>query len=77
MEVAQKIFKKVEYGKDPYDVAKGSDALLIITEWNQFRNLDLKRLQKMMKTPVFLDFRNIYERAKMQEAGFKYFAVGR
>ena len=77
MEAAQKIFKKVEYGKDPYDVAKGSDALLIITEWNQFRNLDLKRLQKIMKMPVFLDFRNIYEPAKMREAGFQYFAVGR
>jgi UDPglucose 6-dehydrogenase len=77
MEVARKIFKKIEYGKDPYDVAKGSDALLIITEWNQFRNLDLKRLQKMMKSPVFLDFRNIYEPAKMREMGFKYFAVGR
>jgi UDPglucose 6-dehydrogenase len=77
MEVARKIFKKIEYGKDPYDVAKGSDALLIITEWNQFRNLDLKRLQKMMKSPVFLDFRNIYEPIKMREMGFKYFAVGR
>lgn len=77
MEVARKIFKKIEYGKDPYDVAKGSDALLIITEWNQFRNLDLKRLRKMMKSPVFLDFRNIYEPAKMREMGFKYFAVGR
>jgi len=77
MEAAKKIFKKVEYGKDPYDVAKGSDALLIITEWNQFRNLDLKRLQKIMKMPVFLDFRNIYEPAKMREAGFQYFAVGR
>jgi len=77
MEVARKIFKKIEYGKDPYDVAKGSDALLIITEWNQFRNLDLKRLQKIMKSPVFLDFRNIYEPAKMREMGFKYFAVGR
>jgi UDPglucose 6-dehydrogenase len=77
MEVARKIFKKIEYGKDPYDVAKGSDALLIITEWNQFRNLDLKRLQKMMKSPVFLDFRNIYEPIKMREMGFQYFAVGR
>ncbi len=77
MEMARKIFKKIEYGKDPYDVAKGSDALLIITEWNQFRNLDLKRLQKIMKSPVFLDFRNIYEPAKMREMGFKYFAVGR
>jgi UDPglucose 6-dehydrogenase len=77
MEAAQKVFKQVEYGKDAYEIAKGSDALLIITEWNQFRNLDLKRLQKLMKSPVFLDFRNIYEPAKMREMGFKYFAVGR
>jgi len=50
---------------------------MILTEWNQFRNLDLKRLQKIMKGPVFLDFRNIYEPAKMREMGFKFFAVGR
>jgi UDPglucose 6-dehydrogenase len=77
MAEAQKIFKKIEYGRDAYEAAKGADALLIITEWNQFRNLDLKRLKKIMKNPVFLDFRNIYEPAKMREMGFKYFAVGR
>lgn len=77
MDMAKRVFKKVEYGEDSYDVAKGSDALLIITEWNQFRNLDLNRLKNLMKTPVLIDLRNIYEPAKMREIGFKYFAVGR
>jgi len=77
MEAAQKIIKNIEYGKDPYDVARGCDALVIITEWNQFRNLDLKRLKSIMRNPVFLDLRNIYEPARMREMGFKYFSVGR
>lgn len=77
MEGAKKLFKEIEYGKDAYDVAKESDALLIITEWNQFRNLDLNRLKKLMKTPVFIDLRNIYDAPKVREMGFKYFAVGR
>jgi len=77
MEMAKGLLRKVEYGEDPYDIAKGSDALLIITEWNQFRNLDLNRLKNLMKTPVLIDLRNIYEPAKMREIGFKYFAVGR
>jgi len=77
MECSKNVFKKVEYGKDAYDVAKGSDALVIITEWNQFRNLDLGRLKNLMKTPVFIDLRNIYEPGKVREIGFKYVAVGR
>ena len=77
MESARQVFKKVAYGKDAYDAAKGSDAVVIITEWNQFRNLDLGRLKNLMKTPVFIDLRNIYEPAKVRETGFKYVAVGR
>lgn len=77
MEAAKKIFKNIEYGRDAYEVGKGSDALIIITEWNQFRNLDLKRLKNIMKSPIFIDLRNIYDPAKMREAGFKYFGVGR
>ena len=77
MEGAKKIFKSIEYGKDAYEVAKGSDALMIITEWNQFRNLDLNRIYKLMKNPIFIDLRNIYEPKKMQAKGFKYLAVGR
>jgi UDPglucose 6-dehydrogenase len=77
MESARQVFKKVAYGKDAYDAAKGSDAVVIITEWNQFRNLDLGRLKNLMKTPVFIDLRNIYEPGKVREIGFKYVAVGR
>jgi len=77
MEAAKTIFRKIEYGKDAYDVVRDCDALLIVTEWNQFRNLDLKRLKNLMKSPVFLDLRNIYEPSKMRELGFKYFGVGR
>jgi UDPglucose 6-dehydrogenase len=77
METAKKFFQKIEFAKDAYDAAKGSDALLIITEWNQFRNLDLNRLKNLMRHPVFIDLRNVYEPAKMEEKGFKYIAVGR
>ncbi len=77
MEAAKKIFKNIEYGRDAYEVAKGSNALIIVTEWNQFRNLDLKRLKNIMKSPIFLDLRNIYDPEKMKEMGFKYYGVGR
>jgi UDPglucose 6-dehydrogenase len=77
MDGARKVFKKIEYGKDANEVAKGADALVILTEWNQFRNLDLKQLKGIMKTPIMIDTRNIYEPARMQEMGFKYVSVGR
>jgi UDPglucose 6-dehydrogenase len=77
METAKSLLKNIDYGVDAYDVAKGSDALVIFTEWNQFRNLDLPRIKKLMKTPVFIDLRNIYEPARMRELGFRYFGVGR
>ncbi len=77
MEVARSVFRNIEYGKDPYEVARGSDALVIITEWNQFRNLDLQLVKKLMKRPVFVDLRNIYEPGRMRELGFRYVGVGR
>jgi len=77
MEAARSIFKNIGYGADAYDVAKGSDALVIITEWNQFRNLDLPRIKKLMKRPIFIDLRNVYEPERMRELGFRYFGVGR
>ncbi|MDI6890205.1 MAG: UDP-glucose/GDP-mannose dehydrogenase family protein [Thermodesulfovibrionales bacterium] len=69
--------KLITYCKDPYDAAKGADAIVIVTEWNQFRNLDLDRLKKLLKDPYFFDFRNIYEPQRLREKGFKYFCVGR
>ena len=77
MENARDFLTNIVFGKDPYDTAKGCDALVILTEWNQFRNLDLPRLKSLLKSPIFIDLRNVYEPAKMKQAGFRYSAVGR
>lgn len=77
MKNAKEILPEVKYCKNIYDTAKGADALVIVTEWNQFRNLDLERIRKILKQPYFFDLRNIYEPAKMKKLGFKYFCAGR
>jgi UDPglucose 6-dehydrogenase len=63
--------------EDPYELAEGSDALLVCTEWNEFKQLDLGRIRDLMPKPVVVDGRNIYDPAKMYELGFRYRAVGR
>ncbi|MCC2981622.1 MULTISPECIES: UDP-glucose dehydrogenase family protein [unclassified Sphingomonas] len=65
------------YCGDPYEAAEGADAVAIVTEWDAFRALDLARLKKIMKAPVLVDLRNIYERQDAERAGFAYTAVGR
>jgi UDPglucose 6-dehydrogenase len=77
MEETKAIFPDVEYGKDAYDVARGSDALVLATEWNQFRRLDLQRIKGLLKTPVFVDLRNVYDPDQMKRLGFHYCGVGR
>ena len=77
MESAKSLFPGVAFCKDPYDAAKGADALVIVTEWNQFRNLDLERIKGLLRQPFFFDLRNIYEPEKMKKLGFMYFCVGR
>ena len=67
----------VEYLDSPYEAAKDADAVIILTEWNQFRALDLEFLKKQMKGNLFADFRNIYDRSLVEKAGFTYIAVGR
>jgi UDPglucose 6-dehydrogenase len=62
---------------DEYDAAQGADLLILATEWNQFRNMDLPRLKEVMSTPRIADLRNIYEPAEMREMGFEYMGVGR
>ena len=74
---AVKIFKKVQFCRDAYEVAKGSDCLVILTEWNEFKELDLKKIKRLLKTPVIIDGRNIYDPEKMRRLGFKYQGVGR
>ncbi|TAN38351.1 MAG: UDP-glucose/GDP-mannose dehydrogenase family protein [Nitrospirae bacterium] len=78
MEDAKAVFgRKIKYAKDSYDCVKGADAVVIITEWNEFRNLDLARVKKLLKSPHFFDLRNIYDPEKVRTAGFRYFSVGR
>ena len=66
----------VEYLDSPYEAAKDADAVIILTEWNQFRGLDLELLKKQMKGNLFADFRNIYNRNLVENAGFTYIGVG-
>ena len=77
MSEAKKVLKGVEMGTDPYDTAAGCDALVLATEWNQFRNLDLPRLKGVMKAAVLIDLRNVYEPEDLKKLGFRYAAVGR
>jgi len=55
---------------------EGNDALIIITEWNQFRSLDLNRVKELLRQPYFFDLRNIYKKKDMESRGFKYFGMG-
>lgn len=62
---------------DPYDAAEGTDALIIMTEWNQFRNLDFERLKGIMKSPILIDLRNVYDPDRVAGYGFHHISVGR
>ncbi len=77
MEETKKIIGVIKYCKNAYDAIKDADALVIVTEWNQFRNLDLDRIRKLLKSPHFFDLRNIYDPQKLQDMGFHYYCVGR
>lgn len=77
MEEAKPLLSEITYCSDAYETLEGADALAILTEWNQFRALDLHRVKTMLKTPVFVDLRNIYRPAEMQERGFSYHSIGR
>ena len=77
MEDAKKEYPKIAYCKDAYEAAKGADAVAIVTEWNQFRNLDLNKIKKITKGDFFFDLRNIYEPDRMVKMGFDYYSVGR
>ncbi|WP_306549162.1 UDP-glucose/GDP-mannose dehydrogenase family protein [Desulfobulbus sp.] len=67
----------IEYAENPYDAAAGADCVVLMTEWNQYRALDLQRLKSRMNVPVFIDLRNVYEPEAMKSAGFRYVGVGR
>lgn len=77
MPAAQAVLHDVEYCADAYATCTGSDAIVLVTEWNQFRGLDLQRVHSLLHTPVVVDLRNVYEPETMKRLGFKYGAVGR
>jgi len=77
MAVAERVMPEIVMCKTPYALAEGCDALVLMTEWNEFKHLDLARIRSLMRTPVVLDGRNIYEPQAMWEAGFLYRGIGR
>jgi UDPglucose 6-dehydrogenase len=70
-------FKGVNFCRNSYDAVRGADCLVMVTEWNEFKELDLKKIKKLLRQPVIIDGRNIYEPKKMKELGFKYYSIGR
>ena len=77
MEAAGKLTQNVTFGSDPYAVAAGAAALVIVTEWNVFRALDFERLKEIMTDPVLVDLRNVYDPREAARSGFRYVGVGR
>src|SRR5437660_4845617 len=74
---ARKILPEIEFAEDEYAAAAGADVLVFMTEWNQFRALDMERIRSLMRVPRIADLRNIYEPADMRTMGFEYVGVGR
>lgn len=77
MKKAHSVLKGVKFCKDLYEVARDSDALVIATEWHEFEVMDLGRVKKLMKRPLIIDGRNIFDPEKMNKIGFKYISIGR
>ena len=74
---AKKLMPHISYCGDAYEAMEGADAALILTEWNQFRSLDLDRVKRLLRSPTIVDLRNVYDPLQMQEAGFTYTCIGR
>ncbi len=70
-------FPNLNYKKNAYDAIKGADAMVLMTEWNEFRSLDMKRVKKLLKTPIFIDTRNTYDPRDMKDKGFTFVCTGR
>jgi UDPglucose 6-dehydrogenase len=74
---AKEVLQRLVFCKDPYEVCRGSDCLLIATEWEEFKRLDLAKIKKLLKRPLIVDGRNIYEPKSVEKLGFTYIGVGR
>jgi len=76
-EAKQYLPPEIDYRETPYEVCEGADALVLMTEWNQYRALDLNRIKSLMRKAVFVDLRNVYEPEELKTLGFDYYGVGR
>ncbi len=76
-ERTQEVFPQITYGKNAYDVAKGADAVVVVTEWNEFKYLNMERLKENMRGNALFDGRNIYDPTRMRRLGFDYHCIGR
>jgi len=77
MKEAASLLPKVTLCKDAYEAARGADCLAVLTEWNEFKELDFKRVKKLLRQPLVVDGRNIYDPERMRKFGFRYVGVGR
>ena len=77
MEKAKKVIEGIEYMQDIYSVAQDADILIVVTDWNEFKEIDFAKIKKLMKSPVIIDARNIYNPGKIRNLGFTYMGVGR
>jgi len=77
MDEAKELISGINWSDNAYEAMEGADALMILTEWNEFRGLDLARVRALLKSPVIVDLRNIYRPDEMAEAGFHYVSIGR
>ncbi len=77
IKAARQIYPDFTYRSSAYEACQGADAVVLFTEWNQYRALDLARLRAAMRTPIFVDLRNVYRPEKVRRAGFQYYGVGR
>jgi UDPglucose 6-dehydrogenase len=77
MEAAKAFLQDVEYCQNPYEAAKDSDVLILVTEWDEFKNLDFTKIKKLLKQPIIIDGRNIFDPATMKEHGLIYSGIGR
>ncbi|MGQ9808358.1 MAG: UDP-glucose dehydrogenase family protein [Armatimonadota bacterium] len=77
MDNCRAIFPQITYCKNAYEVAEGADALMLVTEWNEFKFLALEKIRDLMRQPVFFDGRNLYDPARMVRLGFDYHCIGR
>jgi UDPglucose 6-dehydrogenase len=75
---AEKVFgERISYSANEYEILSGADALVIVTEWNEYRNPDFERIGELLVKPVIFDGRNLFEPRRMKHLGFEYFAIGR